>query len=259
MKPGPMRDPSLAFADPLLRKAVPQSDRSCRKVLALIYLLMVLGCGVLWHQSGGGQLGLGPQWASAWQPLRLMRAWQFMQSARARYSMQPLGTLVTAKKQGSSMYPSINAQGGHLAMPPRANLQPFSAPGGFASSWTSYWPQFLSVATRSRHMQVASAAPRDDNSALLEEVRAMRLKDITAELKKRGISMANAFEKEELVKRLYEARLNNIWVGTSIVTSPPTSPPTITTTTTTTVKKGEWGTTGDGFWQDVVKAYKDLG
>ena len=41
---------------------------------------------------------------------------------------------------------------------------------------------------------------------LLEEIRALRVKEIKAELSALSISSADAFEKEELVKRLYEAR-----------------------------------------------------
>ena len=43
---------------------------------------------------------------------------------------------------------------------------------------------------------------------LLEEIRSLRVKEIKAELSALSISTADAFEKEELVKRLYEARKN---------------------------------------------------
>lgn len=49
-----------------------------------------------------------------------------------------------------------------------------------------------------------SSADRED---LLESIRSMRVKELKAELEERRISTADAFEKEELVKRLYDARV----------------------------------------------------
>ena len=60
---------------------------------------------------------------------------------------------------------------------------------------------------------------------LLDTIKSMRVKELKAELTQRKISTADAFEKEELIKRLYEARL----------ASP--KPPTSTATTKTTSKR----------------------
>lgn len=51
-----------------------------------------------------------------------------------------------------------------------------------------------------------SSAEKED---LLGTLRSMRVKELKAELTERKISTADAFEKEELVKRLYEARLTS--------------------------------------------------
>ena len=49
-------------------------------------------------------------------------------------------------------------------------------------------------------------APIRSTKGLIDEIRAMRAKEIKAELTERRISTAGVFDKEELVKRLYDAR-----------------------------------------------------
>lgn len=55
-------------------------------------------------------------------------------------------------------------------------------------------------------LRAASPAERKEED-LLETIRSMRVKELKAELEERRISTADAFEKEELVKRLYDARV----------------------------------------------------
>ena len=52
----------------------------------------------------------------------------------------------------------------------------------------------------------SSSAEQED---LLQSIRSMRVKELKAELEERKISTADAFEKEELVKRLYNARVSS--------------------------------------------------
>mmetsp|Transcript_20936 Transcript_20936/g.31562 ORF Transcript_20936/g.31562 Transcript_20936/m.31562 type:complete len:127 (+) Transcript_20936:77-457(+) len=52
----------------------------------------------------------------------------------------------------------------------------------------------------------------------LDDIRAMRVKEIQQELKTLRVSTADVFEKEELVKRLYDARNNNNNNNTKVVT-----------------------------------------
>jgi predicted aspartyl protease len=54
----------------------------------------------------------------------------------------------------------------------------------------------------------------------INEIRSMRVKELKAELKERNISTADVFEKDELVKRLYEARQKS-----PSVPAPPSPPP----------------------------------
>lgn len=71
----------------------------------------------------------------------------------------------------------------------------------------------------SKRITSASLFLASDNS--LDEIRTMRVKELKAELKERNIGTSDVFEKEELVKRLYEARQK----------SPAPSPPAPTPTT----------------------------
>lgn len=64
---------------------------------------------------------------------------------------------------------------------------------------------FYAVSPLKSHRRAFLSSQRDAKGSI-DEIRAMRVKEIKAELTERRISSADAFEKEELVKRLYEAR-----------------------------------------------------
>ena len=70
-----------------------------------------------------------------------------------------------------------------------------------------------SLYLRATESSSSSSAEKED---LLDTIKSMRVKELKAELTERKISTADAFEKEELVKRLYEARLAS--------PNPPTAP-----------------------------------
>ena len=75
-----------------------------------------------------------------------------------------------------------------------------------------------------------SSLSSSEKEDLLGTIRSMRVKELKAELEERKISTADAFEKEELVKRLYDARLTSPSPpkATGVVSTP--RKPSITTT-----------------------------
>ena len=74
-----------------------------------------------------------------------------------------------------------------------------------------------------------SSLSSSEKEELLETLRSMRVKELKAELEERKISTADAFEKDELVKRLYDARLSS--------PSPPKSTTKTSNTSTTVASK----------------------
>lgn len=115
LESGPMRDPSLALADPLLQRALPLNGRCSQKVfiftsvlLGLTVGLLVLLKSALCTQGQSEQQLIMPknamimasrsapspsfsqlrQLASPWKSMQLSRAWQSMRPARPWHFMQ---------------------------------------------------------------------------------------------------------------------------------------------------------------------------
>ena len=79
----------------------------------------------------------------------------------------------------------------------------------------------MSVTPRSRGRTAAFQSSASSDTVSIEEIRAMRVKELKAELTALQISTTDVFEKEELVERLYQARVNN---GNSKTQQPKSSP-----------------------------------
>ena len=57
-------------------------------------------------------------------------------------------------------------------------------------------------------LQLSSNSNNEIDNTLLESLRSMRVKELKVELDTLSISTSDVFEKEELVQRLYKARIN---------------------------------------------------
>ena len=62
-------------------------------------------------------------------------------------------------------------------------------------------------------LQLSSNSDNEIDNTLLESLRSMRVKELKVQLDTLGISTSDAFEKEELVQRLYKARINGASVN----------------------------------------------
>ena len=81
------------------------------------------------------------------------------------------------------------------------------------SIYSSFGPHGFHNKCRSQIFRInaenTSSLSSSEKEELLETLRSMRVKELKAELEERKISTADAFEKDELVKRLYNARLSS--------------------------------------------------